>query len=199
VAVAFLLPPPHAATSADHPAPATTRAADDQARLWQMLRDGGRIVLLRHAPTTPGYGDPDNFRLGDCSTQRNLSDAGRDSARQIGAAFRARGVPIGRVLSSQWCRCLDTARLAFDRVDEEPVLNSFLSEPAEQRDRQTAALHERLSGKPEDGVNDVLVTHQVNITAVADVIPAMGEALVVTPTGEGFRIEGQLRAWVAPR
>src|SRR5262245_66414487 len=89
---------------------APTLGAADEA-LWDLLRAGGRIVLMRHATTTPGVGDPPGFRAGDCPTQRNLTDAGRDEARRVGAAFRARGIPIGRVLSSQWCRCVGPGRL----------------------------------------------------------------------------------------
>jgi len=91
---------------------APSRAAADDT-LWELLRGGGQVVLMRHAVTTPGVGDPSGFRLDDCATQRNLTDAGRDDARRVGAAFRTRGAPVGRVLSSPWCRCLETARLAF--------------------------------------------------------------------------------------
>jgi phosphohistidine phosphatase SixA len=93
--------------------PAPAAAAD---ALWDLLRGGRQVVVMRHAVTTPGVGDPPGFRLGDCPTQRNLTDAGRDDARRVGAAFRSRGIPVGRVLSSRWCRCLETAQLAFGRV-----------------------------------------------------------------------------------
>src|SRR5206468_1235478 len=85
--------------------------------LWTLLRDGGHVILLRHAATDRTFGDPPGFRLDDCSTQRNLIDEGRAQAKRLGAALRARAVPVGRVLSSQWCRCLETARLAFGRVE----------------------------------------------------------------------------------
>ena len=86
-------------------------AADtDSAALWRRLREGGHVVLMRHAATVPGVGDPQNFKLGVCATQRNLSDGGREDARRIGAAFRERDVPVSEVLSSRWCRCVDTAR-----------------------------------------------------------------------------------------
>ena len=87
-------------------------AASDQ--LWALLKGGGQVILIRHAITTPGVGDPPGMRLDDCSTQRNLTDEGRRDARRLGEAFRARGIPVGRVLSSPWCRCLETARLAFE-------------------------------------------------------------------------------------
>ena len=87
-------------------------AAADEA-LWALLRAGGQVIVMRHAATDRSLGDPPGFRLGDCSTQRNLSEEGRAQARRMGAAFASGGVPIGRVLSSQWCRCLETARLAL--------------------------------------------------------------------------------------
>src|SRR3546814_19163678 len=85
-------------------------AAETEEALWAALKQGGHVAIMRHA-TAPGFGDPEGFRLNDCSTQRNLSDAGRAQARRIGDAIRAHGVTIGRVLSSRWCRCLETAAL----------------------------------------------------------------------------------------
>ena len=84
---------------------------------WSAMRDGA-IVLFRHA-NAPGGGDPPGFRLGDCTTQRNLDDAGRRQAQRIGEAFRARGIRVGAVLSSQWCRTRDTATLAFGAAVQE--------------------------------------------------------------------------------
>ena len=84
--------------------------------VWDALRGGGLVMLIRHAATEPGLGDPPGFRVEDCATQRNLSEAGRAEARLIGAAFRHRGIPVHRVLSSRWCRCLETGRLAFGRA-----------------------------------------------------------------------------------
>ena len=78
---------------------APSLAIADEA-IWELLRGGGQVVLMRHAVTTPGVGDPAGFRLDDCATQRNLTDAGREDARRVGAAFRARSIPIGHVLSS---------------------------------------------------------------------------------------------------
>jgi hypothetical protein len=96
-------------------------AADD---LWKLLEAGGRVVLMRHTITTPGAGDPPGMRLDDCSTQRNLTEEGRRHARAIGEAFRSRRIDVDRVLSSPWCRCLETARLAFSRAEVyEPLSN----------------------------------------------------------------------------
>ena len=96
------------------PLPAVARASEP---LWTLLKGGGQVVLLRHASTPPAMGDPPGFRLDDCATQRNLSAIGREESRRIGAAFTTRGIPVDRVLSSPWCRCLETARLAFGAAE----------------------------------------------------------------------------------
>ena len=134
---------------------------------WQALRSGTAIGLLRHA-TAPGIGDPAHFRLEDCATQRNLSEAGRQQARAIGAAFRRNGIATARVLSSRWCRCLETARLLdLGPVEPFPPLDSFFA-ASERAAPQTAALQAFLS-RPYAGPPRVLVTHQVNITALTNV------------------------------
>src|SRR5690349_1640823 len=86
-------------------------AAEDEP--WALLRQGGHVVLIRHTLTTPGFGDPEGFRLADCSTQRNLSEEGKAHAKRIGEAFREFKVPIDAIYSSPWCRCVETAGLAF--------------------------------------------------------------------------------------
>ena len=113
---------------------------------WAALQAGGVAILLRHAQTEPGVGDPPGFRIGDCSTQRNLSDDGRRQARRIGEALAARRVRIDHVLSSQWCRCLETARLAFPGrpVEPWPALNSFFDDRSTEP-RQTREAATRLS------------------------------------------------------
>ncbi len=98
--------------------PAACVACDGDRSGWALLRNGGHVILMRHA-MAPGTGDPSNFDLENCRTQRNLSDRGRQQARRIGALFSARAEPVEKVLSSRWCRALDTARLAFgDRLVE---------------------------------------------------------------------------------
>jgi phosphohistidine phosphatase SixA len=163
--------------------------ADEKA--WGGLRAGGTVALLRHA-RAPGTGDPAGFRLEDCATQRNLSDEGSDQARRIGAAFRERGIRVTRVLSSRWCRALDTARLAFGTVEPFPVLDSFFEDRATAT-AQTDDLRGLLARwRGETGVL-ALVTHQVNITALTGVFPAEGEVLVLRPTGDGFELVGRVR------
>lgn len=144
---------------------------------WAALAGGGHAALLRHA-TAPGFGDPKGFRLDDCSTQRTLSEAGREEARMVGERFRSRGIAINGVYSSVWCRCLETARL-LDLGPVEPLapLNSFF-ETRERAEAQTAALRAWLAAQPAADTL-VLVTHQVNITALTGVIPVSGEIVVV--------------------
>ena len=164
--------------------------------LWDLLKAGGQVAVIRHASTEPGIGDPPGFRLDDCSTQRNLSAAGREEARRIGAAFRDRGVPVGRVLSSRWCRCLETARLAFGSAEPWAPLDSFFDDRSREAD-QTRRVRQLAGEHPASG-NLVLVSHQVNITALSGIAPVQGEMIVLTPSGDGkFKIAGRLQP--APR
>lgn len=153
--------------------------------VWDHLRQADRrlyVVLLRHA-LAPGTGDPPGFRVEDCTTQRNLSGAGRQVAREIGQAFRQRGVRVDRVLSSQWCRCLETAEL-MDLGTVEPFtpLNSFFRD-RRTADSQTAAVEAFLRQQPPQGVV-VMVTHQVNITALTGIFPPSGQGVVVAVGGD---------------
>ena len=166
----------------------SARAAEP---VWDALRGGGQIVMLRHASTEPGLGDPPGFRLDDCATQRNLSEAGRAEARRIGAAFVRRAVPVARVLSSRWCRCVETARLAFGRVEPWSPLDSFFDDRSREPQQTRAVL--TLIAAPFTGGNLILVTHQVNITALTGIVPATGEMVVLSPEPGGkFRIVGRL-------
>ncbi|MCF6098758.1 histidine phosphatase family protein [Mesorhizobium muleiense] len=145
--------------------------------LWAALRSGEAIALLRHA-AAPGSGDPPGFRLGDCSTQRNLSEEGRAQARAIGDLFRANGISSAAVHSSQWCRCLDTARLlGIGDVVPLELLNSFFGDSSAAEVR-TAALLAWLRGQRFGGPA-VLVTHQVNITGLTGEVPDSGEMIIV--------------------
>lgn len=167
--------------------PALSRAAHEQALsesdLWARLAAGGHVAVLRHA-LAPGSGDPANFALGDCTTQRNLSDRGRAQARGIGAAFRRHGIESARVYSSQWCRCLETAELlGLGPVEPQPLLNSFFA-TREAGDEQTEALRAWLLEQPLQEPL-VLVTHQVNIRKLTGIYPGSGETVVVRPEADG--------------
>ncbi|NEX44984.1 histidine phosphatase family protein [Pseudotabrizicola algicola] len=150
----------------------------------------GAILLMRHA-IAPGTGDPASFRLEDCSTQRNLNAAGRAQARAIGARFRAAGITFAQVLTSEWCRARDTAALLdLGPVTPFPPANSFFSsrqdEPA-----QSAALLEHLATLPPEA-RVIIVTHQVNISALTGIVPQSGEALVTRHTGQGLEVVDRL-------
>ena len=141
------------------------------------LGAGGYAVVMRHASTEPGMGDPPGFSLQDCATQRNLSAAGRAEAAAAGQALRSRGVRFDEVRSSAWCRCVDTARLGFGEPRVWAALNSFFDEPARAA-QQTAAVRAELQ-RVTAPRNLLLVTHQVNITALTDLYPAQGELIVL--------------------
>jgi phosphohistidine phosphatase SixA len=158
---------------------------------FDRLRAGGLVVLMRHARTLPGTGDPPDFRLADCSTQRNLGEQGREQARRIGARLRAERVPFGRVLTSAWCRCRETAELlGLGPVERLPALDSFF-EDRSQRARHRAEMLEFIAAWRGPG-NAMLVTHRVNITAVSGVFPSSGEIVVMT-AGEQPQVVGRLR------
>ena len=146
-----------------------------------LLRAGGCAVLLRHAQTVPGIGDPPGFRVDFCSTQRNLSEEGRADARRMGEWFKARQLQPRAVRSSAWCRCRDTADLAFGRHIIWTALNSTFGDRVLQPD-QTALVKAALARVP-SGQFDVWVTHQVNISALTGEGPAMGEAFILDGQG----------------
>lgn len=170
----------------------TARASPPEQDVAALLREGGNILLIRHATTVSGVGDPPGFRLDDCATQRNLSDRGRDEARRLGERLRETGARFTQLRSSAWCRCVDTARLAFGTEPALwPPLNSFFAGQGDGP-AQTRAARDAAAQVPA-GENWVWVTHQVNISALANVFPAMGEVLIVRPAADGFELRGRLR------
>jgi phosphohistidine phosphatase SixA len=170
---------------------AQTVANNQTEALWAALQEGGHIAFMRHA-LAPGTGDPDNFRLDDCTTQRNLSAEGRNQARRIGAAFRQRQINVEQVLSSRWCRCLETARLLnLGPVKSYPVLDSFFRN-RDQGPQQTRELMGFVSEKRSGSSTIVMVSHQVNITGLTGVFPRSGEIVVIRPDGNNFQVLGVL-------
>lgn len=157
--------------------PASSGADTSRSALWDEIRGGGHILLIRHA-LAPGTGDPENLTIGDCTTQRNLNDVGRDQARAIGDLFRVNGIASAEVYSSQWCRCLETAEnMNLGTVTEQPFLNSFFQR-YETRESQTQAALSWIADA-DLSAPTVFVTHQVNITALTGVYPASGEIVVI--------------------
>jgi len=166
-------------------------AAEDEP--WALLKQGGHVVLIRHTITTPGVGDPDGFRLEDCSTQRNLSDEGREHAKRIGAAFREFRVPIEGVLSSPWCRCVETAGLAFGKSEVWNALSNLFGRP-EHRQKQVDELAARIGAYKRKG-NLVLVTHGSTVMALTRISPQTGEMVILAPRAndQGFAIAARLQ------
>ncbi|MGF1445936.1 MAG: histidine phosphatase family protein [Pikeienuella sp.] len=145
---------------------------------WAALAEPGTHAIMRHA-LAPGGGDPEDFRLDDCSTQRNLDSRGRDQARATGAEIRARGISFDRVLTSQWCRCRDTADLlGLGPVEEYPALNSFFAERRANGPAQTRDLR-ALIAATDPAVKLMMVTHFVNIRALTGAGPSSGEIVVL--------------------
>jgi broad specificity phosphatase PhoE len=176
---------------------AAARPAGAEDALWTLLKNGRQVVLVRHAVTTSEVGDPPGFKLNDCATQRNLTEVGRAAARRLGEAFRGHGVPVGRVLSSPWCRCLETARLAFggDAEVSKPLSNLYgRSEASASQVREIETLI--ATWRPEGaGGNLVMVSHGSTILALTGISVEPAEMVVLTPrAGEHFKIAGRLSA-----
>jgi phosphohistidine phosphatase SixA len=151
----------------------------DQTEMVARMKAGGHILMIRHA-LAPGFGDPDNFKIGDCSTQRNLDDRGRQQAIQIGKWLRSKGIYSARIYSSQWCRCIETAELLnMGTVTELPALNSFFEMP-QNREPNLQALSQFIAEQPAGGEElIILVTHFVTISAVAETSVSSGEGVLL--------------------
>jgi phosphohistidine phosphatase SixA len=167
-----------------------TARADENA--WKLVHGGGQVLFIRHATTTPGVGDPPGFRLEDCATQRNLSDEGRAEAKRLGEALRARQAPIGEILSSPWCRCHETARLAFAREATTWTALSNLFGRREAADTQVREMRSRIGSYRGKG-NLVLISHGSTALPLTGVSPQQAEIIVLTPLGgEKFRVAGRI-------
>ncbi|XGA80024.1 histidine phosphatase family protein [Halomonas sp. CH40] len=159
---------------------------------WQALQEGGQVILMRHA-LAPGVGDPDNFNRDDCATQRNLSDQGRAQAAAIGDAFRQRSIPVDAIYSSHWCRVLETAELmALGDVQTVDWLDSFfIASERYAREQRTREARQQILDWQGSG-NLLLVTHQVNITALVGGGVASGDMVVVQPEDGELTVIGRL-------
>jgi broad specificity phosphatase PhoE len=154
-------------------------AADDSEEAWAALLKGGHVALIRHGNAPPGYGgDPPGFKIDDCKTQRNLDELGREQARALGEAFRTHGVRVDRILSSPWCRCLDTARLmAVGPVETSWALVPDMAPSISMRLRE---LKEIVAAWRGPGTL-VLVTHALTVRALLGFLPIQGETVVLKP------------------
>ncbi|MCY6383567.1 histidine phosphatase family protein [Hoeflea prorocentri] len=148
---------------------------------WARLASGGYTILLTHA-LAPGVGDPPFFELGDCATQRNLSDRGRQQARRRGVRFAARAVSISTVYSSQWCRTLETAENAFRDVDAQLLeALDLVEDDPETLEAKNAEVMEIIRAFRGPG-NQVMMTHPENVEALTGITPREGEAVIVAPS-----------------
>jgi broad specificity phosphatase PhoE len=154
------------------------------------LKSGGHVILMRHAQTVSGAGDPQGFQLGDCATQRNLSETGRQDARRFGEALRENGIAIDRVLSSPWCRCIDTAKLALPDKDAEvdASLSSFFNVRGEAERKAALEKMRATIGAWKGPGNLLMVSHQQTISALAGAFLAQGAVLVLKPKPGGFEV-----------
>ena len=167
-------------------------AGEGYAAVERLLREGGVVIAFRHA-LAPGTFDPPEFRLGDCSTQRNLNDEGRAQARRIGQWFGARGLKPARVRSSPWCRCVDTARLAFGAAEVWPALGSPRGTPQDEAAKALPALRQALeSARSRRGSFEAWVTHMFVLSDLTGEGSSSGEGLVLRAEGSGIKVLARL-------
>ena len=155
---------------------APAAVGDDSRETWTALVNGGHVALIRHGNAPPGYGDPPGFKIDDCTTQRNLDDRGRAQARTHGAAFRQHGVRVDQVLSSPWCRGLETAEL----LALGPVDKTWAVAASEKSPERLAALKQIVSSWRGPGTL-VVVTHALTVQALVGIMPAQAETVVLRP------------------
>ena len=162
--------------------------ASEQA--WNLAQEGNKIILIRHS-LAPGGGDPAGFKVDDCKTQRNLSKKGINQSKKIGKLFIKNKVPIDQVLSSQWCRCKDTAKYAFRNYEEFNALNSTFQSPYNKNEaKQLKDLYAFVKDWDSKGKNLVLVTHYSIITALSNAVPSSGELVI---TDKNFKVLGTIQ------
>jgi phosphohistidine phosphatase SixA len=151
--------------------------ADSNQNLINELKQGGKLIFIRHA-YAPGGGDPSNFDINDCNTQRNLSNLGKEQAKKIGFFFKSKNILIDQVYSSEWCRCKETALIAFNKFETNFFLNSFFSTKfAKNKNTQMKSLKRFI--KNWDGKkNLVFVTHYVVISEILNYAPSSGEIVI---------------------
>ena len=155
----------------------STIKADLNKNLISELKKGGKVIFIRHA-YAPGGGDPNNFDINDCDTQRNLNHSGKLQAKKIGNFFKKNKIPIHRVISSEWCRCKETAFLSFKNFETESFLNSFFSSKfSKNKKKQMKELKKYIKEWKSEG-NLVFVTHYVVISEALGYAPSSGEIVI---------------------
>ena len=156
-------------------------------QVWNLAKEGDKIILIRHS-LAPGGGDPPGFKIDDCDTQRNLNRKGINQSKKIGKLFKKNKIPVDQVLSSQWCRCKDTAKYAFGNLKEFTALNSTFQSPYNKNEpKQLKELYNFVKKWDGKGKNLVLVTHYSIITAVTNAVPSSGEIVIIDKNFEVLR------------
>ena len=157
-------------------------------RVIESLKEGDKLIFIRHA-LAPGNGDPENFELQDCSTQRNLNEIGIQQSKKIGLIFKKNEIKIDNIYSSEWCRCKDTAKYAFDDFETFDALNSFYDiRFAANEDKQIKDFYEFIDSIDSKN-NIVFVTHYVVIGAILNIGTSSGEIVV---TDKNLNIIGSI-------
>ena len=166
-------------------------AGADEAKAWTALHAGRHVALMRHTDAPGGVGDPPGFRADDCATQRNLSAKGRADAARIGARLRSEGIVVERILSSPWCRCMNTATLLeLGPAEAEPTFGNVVV-LSDQRQSLTAGARAVIDQWTGSGIL-LVVTHGANIAALTGISPASGEIVVVRKGSGGGESVGRL-------
>lgn len=192
VMVIHLVPVAGTASAAEKPAGgATGKTVEvsgwrDVPDLVARLRNGGMVLYFRHAATDVKQSDQRPIDLNDCAKQRNLSAKGRDQSKAVGEAFRTLGIPVGDVLSSPFCRTLDTAKLAFGRAEKHDSLHFAIGISPQEKTKAEGALRRMLSDPPAKGTNRIVVSHTANLKDATGIWPKPeGVAIVFEPQSDG--------------
>jgi len=152
---------------------------------WSIPQEGNKIILIRHA-SAPGGGDPEGFKINDCRTQRNLDQTGIEQSKNIGQLFKKKNIPVDKVLTSQWCRCQDTAKYAFKKYEVFSGLNSIFQKPFDlNEEKQIKEIKEYVKKWKSNGGNLIMITHYSIITKVTNSTPSSGEIVI---TDKNFKV-----------
>ena len=163
--------------------------ADLNQTLIKELKKGGKLIFIRHA-YAPGGGDPDNFDINDCTTQRNLSERGRIQSQKIGNFFIKNQIPFGQVYSSEWCRCKETASIAFKKFNKKDFLNSFFSEKFAHNKKKQVVDFKKFIDDWDVNQNLIFVTHYVVISEILNYAPSSGEIVI---SDKSFKVINTLK------
>lgn len=157
------------------------------------LKQGGYVIFFRHGATDQNHADTDKSNLGNCAAQRNLTEQGKAQAAAIGAGFKALNIPVGDVRSSEYCRCLDTAKIAFGRAEADSNLSSFLDVPPAVQQQRVQAIKTLLTTPPPKGSNTIVVSHKIMFNKATGLTLEEGEAAVFKPEGGTYKLIGQVK------